>query len=60
MTKDIVRSAQIAYVFQLKIKDGSRPAFETLCTEVIEATRADAKAINYEFFIDGNVFHSFE
>ena len=60
MIDDISASEQIAWVFETKIRAGQRPAVEALIKEAIAATRADPKAINYEFFLDGDVLHVFE
>lgn len=60
MFDDIADSQQIAWVLETKIHAGKRPEVESLIEEAITATRKDPAAINYEFFMDGDVLHVFE
>lgn len=59
MTDDI-SAEQVAWVFETKIHPGERPAVEALIKEAIEDTRTDPKAINYEFFLQGDNLHVYE
>lgn len=60
MNDDIAGSEQIAWVLETKIKAGERPAVEALIKEAVEATQTEPGAINYEFFMGGDVLHVYE
>lgn len=50
----------IAYLLEATIQAGKRDELEAMLKEFAEATQADPKAMNYEFFINGDDFRAFE
>jgi len=50
---------QVSWVLEVAVKPGQLDAFRALMTEMVESTRAEPGALNYEWFVsdDGGVVH---